>query len=140
MAQVTAYQAHLAAIRHWLPVNVLRLDEQVPLHDARVRMVRYTVATNTLIIGLQNWFTPNEVKPFYLCYRNVISFDSRADPAKGLPGPHGYGDLGYDELDITPENDLVHRLLFSSGIEVEIICTDVALAWTEPQFPAVSAP
>lgn len=129
---VAAYQAHLAAIRFRLPISMATLDEQVPLHDARLRTLSYNAETHALTIGLDNIFEANELRRFYLCYLNIISFDSVADPKVGLPGPHGYGDLGYDELDVTPNNHLVHRFLFSSGIEFHITCTDFRLAWTDP--------
>ena len=39
--------------------------------------------------------------------------------ALGLGGPRGYGDLGYEEVDIV-DGSLVHRMLFSGNIEMEI--------------------
>ncbi len=51
-------------------------------------------------------------------YGGVRSIQSTADPEKGLPGPHGYGDLGYDEIDLIQPGHYEHRMLFSTGIEL----------------------
>lgn len=128
-----AYATHLAAIQAWLPSSLVTLDAQVPLHDARLRTLTYTTDTQTLTIGLDNTFDAGDVRRFYLCYLGVIAFHSVADPDVGLPGPYGYGDLGYDELDLTPTRHAIHRLLFSSGIELHITCTDFRLTWTDPR-------
>ena len=37
---------------------------------------------------------------------------------KSLPGLGGYGDLGYDEVDLTDAGVCVHRMLFSTGVEL----------------------
>ncbi|WP_162668597.1 hypothetical protein [Gemmata massiliana] len=57
---------------------------------------------------------------FVLTYTGIEQVESTADPKVGLGGPYGYGDLGYDELDILPTGTIEHRFLFSSGIELAI--------------------
>lgn len=54
-----------------------------------------------------------------LHYSGVTEFCSNAQHEKGLAGPRGYGDLGYEEVDIV-DGCLVHRMLFSGNIEMEI--------------------
>lgn len=52
-------------------------------------------------------------------YDGVRTVTSCAASERGLPGPGGYGDLGYTEVHLVggrPE----HWLLFSSGIEIQI--------------------
>jgi hypothetical protein len=48
-------------------------------------------------------------------------------PQKGLGGPCGFGDLGYDEQDVRDDGNFEHRLLFSIGIEVQVCFSDFAV-------------
>ena len=56
----------------------------------------------------------------------VISYDtvSKAEiinPVEsGLPGTFGFGDLGYDEIEILSSGEFQQRFLFSSGIELHV--------------------
>ena len=50
----------------------------------------------------------------------MIDLNTGSDPEKGLPGPHGYGDLGYDEVDVLEPGLFEHRMLFSTGITLSI--------------------
>ena len=59
------------------------------------------------------------LRKFQLDYVGVTSFKSIAEHEKGLPGPQGYGDLGYEEIDVV-DGLFVHGILFSGGIEFEI--------------------
>ncbi|HWX42575.1 MAG TPA: hypothetical protein VN345_15600 [Blastocatellia bacterium] len=50
-----------------------------------------------------------------------------SDPDKGLVGPNGFGDLGYDEIEVLDGGMFEHRLLFSSGIELAIMFEEFRL-------------
>lgn len=125
-----AYQSYLSAFIERLPPGLLAINQTVPLHDAKLRTLRFTPSTNTLLIEFENYYDETGKRRFFLRYDGVTAFESYADPDIGLGGPHGYGDLGYDELDITPDGEAVHRLLFSSGIEFHITCRDAEAWWT----------
>ena len=62
-----------------------------------------------------------------ICYKGVSRFKSFAGRGKALPGPSGYGDLGYYEIELLDDGFLEHRLLFSSGIELSIIFHEIEL-------------
>lgn len=62
---------------------------------------------------------------------DVVSFNLLADHDIGLPGPHGFGDVGYDEADINVDGNLEHRLLFSSGIEMQVVFRGFELNWED---------
>ena len=115
------YARHPDAVRHRLPPAVLAAQEAVPFHDARLRelVVRPAAATARLVLDAYAGGGR-----FDLTYRGGERVESAADPDVGLPGPHGYGDLGYDELDVLPDGAFEHRLLFSSGIELAIAFRD----------------
>ena len=53
-----------------------------------------------------------------LHYSGLSEFESLQTPARALMGPRGYGDLGYDEIDIVEGGPFEHRLLFCSSIEL----------------------
>jgi hypothetical protein len=58
---------------------------------------------------------------FTLTYREVVRVESPADPMVGLRGPHGYGDFGYDEVEVLSTGVFEHRMIFSSGVELRVV-------------------
>jgi hypothetical protein len=77
-------------------------------HEARLELQ---------IDGFNN-YAGEEPRHYRIEYGGVTALESSADPAVGLAGPHGYGDLGYDEFDVVSEGHFEHRMLFSTGIEL----------------------
>jgi hypothetical protein len=113
-----AYATHLAAIRDRLPPDLLATEESISLHDTRLRELRLSVAQGSLSLGLDNCTGDERLT---LVYTGVERFESSADPEVGLGGPAGYGDLGYWEVDVLPDDAIEHRLLFSTGIELIVM-------------------
>lgn len=111
------YQEHLVSIRDQLPVDLLATQETVSLHDSRLRELRLAVADGSLVLELESYSGDQR---FTLTYSGVERFESSADPRVGLPGPAGYGDFGYCEVDMLPTGAIEHRILFSTGIELVI--------------------
>jgi hypothetical protein len=126
-----SYSAHLAVIRDRLPTDLLALQESVSLHDGRLREVEHRPSAGTLRMLIDGDDGQGGRRRFTLLYRAVSLFRSVAEPDEGLPGPLGYGDLGYDEADLTDTGEIVHRILFSSGIEFEVRFTDFELTWQD---------
>ncbi len=111
------YRSYLATIRDRLPRGLLALQETVSLHDGRLRVLELSPSNATLLLRVDGDDGSGGLRRFTLRYSGVNSFRSIADPAIGLRGPHGYGDWGYDEVDVTEAGEFEHRILFSSGIE-----------------------
>lgn len=91
---------------------------------------------NQLEIHLDGCGYDQESKSYFdrrihLVYRGVTSFLSTADPAQGLSGPHGYGDLGYNEIELVEARRFEHRMLFSTGIELEIQFEEFQLSYED---------
>ena len=128
---VPDFQAHLASIRDQLPADLVALQEKISLHDSILRELNFDVASRQLDLRLDGSDMKGGLRAFRLTYKEVDTFRSTADPQSGLPGPHGYGDLGYDEADITDDGRLEHRLLFSTGIEFQIIFGGFNLQWED---------
>lgn len=121
------YKAHLALIRDKLPSDLLRLQDSFSLHDARIQHIEFEHATKTLAILLNGDDGRGNALKIKLQYEGVVSFRSIVDPIGGLPGPYGYGDVGYDEVDLVAENQFKHCMLCSTGIELQVVFQDFHL-------------
>lgn len=126
-----AYRAHLDAIRDRLPADVLRLegepDEGVSIHDARLVSLDIDAAAHTLTLVLDGDDGSGGARRFTLSYAGVRSFRSTQSDAPALPGPTGYGDLGYWEVHLAGDT-FEHRLLFSTGIELHVVFEGLTLS------------
>jgi hypothetical protein len=118
------YARHLDAIRDRLPADLLASQESIPLHDARLRHWIIAPAAASARLVLESYAGDER---FNLSYSGVERMESTADPSAGLTGPYGYGDLGYDEVDILASGAFEHRLLFSTGIELAVVFREFGL-------------
>ncbi len=123
---ISAYQVHFDAIRDRPPPGLVEIHESVSLHDGWLRNLRIDVAGKTLDMHIDTDDGRGGLRKVHVQYLGVSSYTSLAEPETGLGGPRGYGDLGYHEVAF--ENGAwVHRLLFSSNIEMEIRFDDFVL-------------
>ena len=117
-----AYRAHVATLRQQLPadrVPVLDALETVAAHDGKLRNLRLDVAAATLLLELDAYWPGGRLA---LAYAGVRSVNSAADPGGGFADNNAFGDLGYWEVDRSSDGlSLVHRLLFSVGMELEVV-------------------
>jgi hypothetical protein len=112
-----AYERHLASLRP-LPPAVADLDRVPSLHDARVRRVEH--GGGSVEITLDRWGEQGGWIPTWLSYHGVERMSLSTDPDGELPGPSGFGDLGYYEIDVAVPGLFEHRFLFSSGVEMSV--------------------
>lgn len=120
-AAADEYNRYLDSITDRLPPDFRRLLAEFCIHDGRLRDMRVDVAAGTAVLRFDAGdVTMREGRDISLQYSGVSVIQSIADPKRGLPGPHGYGDLGNDELEILENGDLEHRFLFSSGVQMRI--------------------
>jgi Protein of unknown function (DUF4085) len=122
------YEEYFQSIKANLPSAFLKLHDEIYLHDGNVTQLKYVGANGELYINLNNGDGNGNLQEITLFYSGVTLFESNAKQDKGLPGPLGYGDLGYDEVEIL-ENGLEHRILFSSGIEFRIQFKNMELSY-----------
>ena len=133
-----AYEAYIDGAKHEFLPELRRLLDEVSLHDSRLRRLHLALETKELVIELDG-YGPNEDHQSYhaltirLAYFGVESFESLANPDVGLPGPHGYGDLGYDEIQVLRPGLFQHRMLFSTGIEFAATFTGFQLFTKKPE-------
>ena len=119
------YRAHIEKILPELTEDHCRLVNEVALHDARLLSLSGDYTGASIILSLDGSGYDESTKSYFhrhfeLRYDGVQSLRSDADPDKGLPGSHGYGDLGYDEVDVLEPGLFEHRMLFSTGITLSI--------------------
>lgn len=126
-----SYHTRLAEIRDRLPADLVTLQESVSLHDGRLRELEHLPSAGTLRMQIDGDDGRGGFRRFNLLYRAVSLFRSLADPDHGFPGRNGYSDLGYDEADVSESGEIVHRILFSSGIEFEVRFADFELTWQD---------
>jgi len=113
------YQKYFEEIKEKIPHAYLKLVREIFLHDANLREIKFNASSSSLQLVLDaSDITRREPKKIMLKYNQVKSFSSFSDPTKYLPGPGGYGDLGYEEFDVIEEGLFSHAMLFSSGIEL----------------------
>ena len=119
------YREHIEQIFPDLAEDHRRLVNEVSLHDARLLSLTGDYSDASVVLTLDGSGYDETTKSYFqrqfvLRYDGVQSLRSNADPEKGLPGPHGYGDLGYDEVDVLEPELFEHRMLFSTGITISI--------------------
>ena len=119
------YGPYFASIKGQLPPAVRRLHDDISLHDAKLRQLSVDLATETVRVQLDGYDwqpdkLPDAERQFTLTYSGVVNVTTTGDPERGLGGPHGFGDLGYDELELLGDGLIEHRMLFSTGIELHI--------------------
>lgn len=111
---IAAFRTHLEAVRDRLTPELLALQERLSLHDANLIALRVTPETRTAVLRLML----ADGQELELRYCGLSGFDSVQTPDTALGGPGGYGDLGYDEVDVLDDGSFEHRMLFSSSIEL----------------------
>jgi hypothetical protein len=121
------YRSFLATIRDQLPKQLLVLQDSASLHDRRLRKLELSIAHGSLLLVVDGDDGSGGFRRFTLHYNGVSSLKSVADPSAGFARSNGYGDWGYDELDITEAGPYEHRVLFSSGIEIVVTVTSFEL-------------
>lgn len=121
------YAEHFEHIRHSLPRDLTATYDVVSLHDSHLRQLDIDVEAGLLRVQLDAINAQGKRWRILMTYLGLQSFHSQGDPKVGLAGPHGYGDLGYEEIGIAKDGSLEHRLLFSNGIEMAIRFRDFRL-------------
>ncbi|MDX2197538.1 MAG: hypothetical protein SF069_01045 [Phycisphaerae bacterium] len=120
---IAEYEEHFEAVRSHLPPTAAHLHDAESLHDSRVEAFDIDMLANCVILRLTGFSRHDgheRDRRFELRYGGVSRVVFGPSPEQPLGGPGGFGDLGYDEFDLSPEHRFLHRLLFSTGIELEI--------------------
>ncbi len=133
---VVAYRTYIDSIRSFLPIDLQLLTGaggKLSLNDGEIETIQVSLEAASVNISIRGKWIKNTVvgeRIFFLNYKRVVSLISIIDPnASGLHGS-GYGDHGFDEIEII--GDIYeHRMLFSSGIELHIRFQDFSLEYND---------
>jgi hypothetical protein len=129
-----AYDEYLTRVSERLPQEWLRFHRTIVIGDARLREldVNLPAGSVSLLLDAEDAATGAD-RRVRLDYEDTEEVLMTSDPERGLPGPHGFGDVGNDEIEWLGDQQYEHRFLFSSGIELTIrfqqfrfrvLCTD----------------
>lgn len=113
------YRAHQRLVRPKLPPRLRAYAESISIHDGRLRSVRLDRSTRDLRVALRAGDTPRGYFDLDLVYTGV-SLDALDVTALALIARDPKAEALYDELDVTNEGLLQHRLLFWPYREVAI--------------------
>jgi len=114
-----AFERHSASIRDRLPPSLLLLETSASMHDGMLVSLELSVPQGTLQMVVHGDDGRGGFREFHLLYTGVREFKSVTNGRESLPGPGGYGDLGYLETHLL-EVGFQHRILFSTGIEIHV--------------------
>ncbi|MBI4613915.1 MAG: hypothetical protein HY720_09930 [Planctomycetes bacterium] len=113
------YRAHLESIRHRVPPDLLRLTDEQALHDGELRMLEHDVRSTSLTLEIDGADHLGMLRRCRIAYKGVTSFRIQMDPDRYICMP-GFGNFGYDEVDLMLDGRLQHRFIFCTGIEMSI--------------------
>jgi len=114
------YSKYLDSVDHLIPAEFRSLQDSVYLHDSNLHELRIDLPSGTLEMLFHACDRQQHACAVRIQYAGVTLFESTSDPEKSLPGPGGYGDFGYEEIEVIGAARFEHRILFSSGIELLI--------------------
>lgn len=116
-----AYWQYIESVKARFPSLVQSFITEHTLHDSRLLSLEVNTEQKELQIRLNGFnMSFNNQLAFALRYKGLRRFLSLGNTGYPLGGPGGFGDLGYDEFEILDNGFFVHRLLFSTGIEIQI--------------------
>jgi hypothetical protein len=134
---VKSYWAYVARIRSRLPSDLQRIagaGGDITLNDSAVERIDISVGDATAEIRLSGKWVEGSVvgsRLLRLCYRGVSHVSSSVDPDVDGSGWAGYGDHGFDEVELLGGGLYEHRMLFSSGIELDIRFSEFSLTYED---------
>src|SRR5262249_14988882 len=126
----TEYRSHFESIRNRLAVTLQTFVDGVSLHDGELRELVLSPPACALVLLIDADDGLGGRREFRLCYGRVSLLRNTAASNLGFRGRTGFGDWGYDEVDVTDDGDFEHRILFASGIEITIQFATFEWNWT----------
>jgi len=122
-----SYNVYYRSIRQRLPKAIKLLEEKIYLSDANLLKMLIGIDSKQVLLRVITLGGNAPSRVLEVCYRGVSRFKPIAVRGKALPGPSGFGDLGYYEIELLDGGFWEHRLLFSSGLELSIIFNEIEL-------------
>lgn len=127
---IKEYRKHLESIRDTLTRDILRLEDEVSLHDGELVELIVSLVDRLVTLRINGYDGRGSLRKFTLVYSGVSAFRSQTNGREGLGGPAGYGHLRYWEVDVV-HGGFEHSILFSTGIELEIAFESLDLRFVD---------
>jgi hypothetical protein len=140
-SRVKEYRAYLESIGSGLSRRFQHFLDLASLHDGEVLEISIEPSSAVASLrcrALDNASNGRNGHYLRLNYHEVQNFQS-IGPEEESFGGDGYGDIGYDEIELLAEGVFQHRLLFSTGIEIAVTFRDFTfdeLLWSQLQETA----
>lgn len=121
-----SYYSYIDNVISQLPKSLKSLTGgggNISLNDANVKSLAISLENSTVDIVMDGkWIqgVATGLRVFHLSYTGVTQMVSVIDPDVDGLSESGYGDHGFDEIEVLENNLYEHRMLFSSGIELRI--------------------
>jgi hypothetical protein len=123
------YEAHCRLFWDKLPKDFKRIhrfmlgdgfvdQNSISLHDAHIRKLHVDLKSRLASIQLDVDDEKGGLRRITLCYEDVLSIQLNPDTDDA---EDGFGDLGYHEVSLVGDSNFQHNILFSNGLELEII-------------------
>lgn len=113
------YEAHLAAIRDFLPPPLVEFGSKHTLHDAEVKHIECNFLSRSLSVNLHGWDLELKNKVCYTLQFSGVSLFDQALPQQEYVESE-LGDIGYWECSLVG-NEVEVCILFVSGAEFRIL-------------------
>src|SRR5215510_6528823 len=94
------YGSRIEEIECKLPTAIKEFMRDVSMHDSKIIKLDISLDHKTVVIVSLGYGVNSYLTEYELCYSGVAQYSTTSDPERGLAGPHGYGDWGYDEFDL----------------------------------------
>ena len=135
------YSQYVESVKARLQPALIRLHEICTLHDGCLRAIEADMVRREAILDVDGHRYIAEERrygrrEFRLLYGDVLRLGSTATPEHALGGPPGFGDLGYDEIELIADGVFEHRMLFSSGIEIAVQFGRFELQYWDSEWPS----
>jgi hypothetical protein len=133
------YGRYIDAVRGALPSTAPTFLDRHTLHDAVVRQFAINLENQLVRVSADGFATVERPVAYDLEYRGVTDVVIAGSSDEALGGPPGLGHLGYHEFEPLASDLVEHRLLFSTGVEIQLRFREFSFG-AEPRIDKPTAP
>lgn len=136
-----SYSSYINSVKAQLPESLKSLTGgggSISLNDANIKHLAVSLENSTMDIVMDGkWIqgVATGLRVFHLSYIGVTQIVSVVDPDVDGLSESGYGDHGFDEIEVLENNLYEHRMLFSSGVELRTRFRDFRLNYNDVPNP-----
>ena len=122
----TTYAAHIETLLPKMSATVRALAQSINLHDGRVRKISFDISNRTLIVAMHCGDLQTGYFDVDLVYADVDVRTSDLSEVDAIASDTEAEAL-YDEVDVSPDGQWIHRVLFWPYREICIVFAKLGL-------------